>query len=128
MGADILVVDDSPMIRRILARALRQAEIAINAIHEAEDGQQALLCLKTEKIHLVLTDISMPKMDGLQLLQAIKASPEWRDISVMMITTDGTEAKVANALRLGAAGYVRKPFTAEQIKEKLAGIFQPALP
>jgi two-component system chemotaxis response regulator CheY len=76
----------------------------------------------------VLTDINMPKMDGLQLLGAIKASPHWNSIPVMMITTEGGETKVGEAVRLGAAGYVRKPFTADQIKEKLAGIVELALP
>ena len=60
-------------------------------------------------------------MDGLQLLAAMKNTPQWRDIPVVMITTEGGETKVGEALKLGAAGYVRKPFTADQIKEKLAG-------
>jgi len=70
----------------------------------------------------VLTDINMPKMDGIQLLGALKSSPLWHAIPVVMITTEGGETKVGEAVRLGAAGYVRKPFTADQIKEKLAGI------
>ena len=76
---------------------------------------------------MILSDINMPKMDGLQMLAALKATPEGRDTPVVMITTEGGEAKVAEAVRLGAAGYVRKPFTADQIKEKLAGILEPAI-
>jgi len=127
MDADVLVVDDSAAIRKILQRVLRQTGMAIRTIHEAGDGQEALAVLRTHKPSLVLTDINMPKMDGLQLLAAIKASPEWRDLPVVMITTEGGESKVGEAVRLGAAGYVRKPFTADQIKEKLAGILQPAV-
>jgi two-component system, chemotaxis family, chemotaxis protein CheY len=126
MESNVLVVDDSAAIRKIMQRVLRQTGLAIKAIHEAGDGQEALAVLSAEKINLVLTDINMPKMDGLQLLAAIKAEPGWRDLPVVMITTEGGEAKVSEAVRLGAAGYVRKPFTADQIKEKLALVLEPA--
>ena len=128
MESDILVVDDSAAIRKILQRVLRQTGMAIRAIHEAGDGQEALALLAEHRVDLVLTDINMPKMDGLQFLAAMKAVPEWRHIPAVMITTEGGEAKVGEAVKLGAAGYVRKPFTADQIKEKLAGILEPALP
>jgi len=127
MEADILVVDDSAAIRKILQRVLRQTGMAIRTIYEAGDGQEALAVLKTQKPSLVLTDINMPNMDGLQLLAAIKGAPEWRGLPVVMITTEGGETKVGEAVRLGAAGYVRKPFTADQIKEKLAGILEMAV-
>jgi two-component system chemotaxis response regulator CheY len=126
--SDVLVVDDSAAIRKILQRVLRQTGMAISNIYEAGDGHEALGVLNSQPVNLVLTDINMPKMDGLQLLAAIKARPDWHNLPVVMITTEGGEAKVAEALRLGAAGYVRKPFTADQIKEKLAGILEPALP
>ena len=128
MESDVMVVDDSAAIRKILNRVLRQTGMAIGTVREAGDGQEALELLRAHKIDLVLTDINMPKMDGLQLLGAMKASPQWNSIPVMMITTEGGETKVGEAVRLGAAGYVRKPFTADQIKEKLAGIVELALP
>jgi two-component system chemotaxis response regulator CheY len=124
MDSDVLVVDDSAAIRKILTRVLRQTGMAIQTIHEAGDGQEALAQLAQHRVDLVLSDINMPKMDGLQLLAALKASPQWRDIPVVMITTEGGETKVAEAVKLGAVGYVRKPFTADQIKEKLVGILE----
>jgi two-component system chemotaxis response regulator CheY len=127
MDSDVLVVDDSAAIRKILTRVLRQTGMAIQTIHEAGDGQDALALMAQHRIDLVLSDINMPKMDGLQLLASLKASPLWQKVPVVMITTEGGETKVAEAVRLGAAGYVRKPFTADQIKEKLAGILEPAL-
>ena len=127
MDSDILVVDDSAAIRKILQRVLRQTGMFIGAIYEAGDGQEALDLLKEHPVRMILTDINMPKMDGLQLLAAVKAVPEWSDIPVVMITTEGGESKVGEAVRLGAAGYVRKPFTADQIKEKLAGVLEPAM-
>ena len=126
MDSDVLVVDDSAAIRKILTRVLRQTGMAIQTIHEAGDGQDALALMAQHRIDLVLSDINMPKMDGLQLLASLKAAPQWQKIPVVMITTEGGETKVAEAVRLGAAGYVRKPFTADQIKEKLVGILEPA--
>jgi len=128
MEVDVLVVDDSAAIRKILQRVLRQTGMAIRTIHEAGDGQEALEILKMHRPALVLTDINMPRMDGLQFLAAMKACEDWRRIPVVMVTTEGGEAKVGEAVKLGAAGYVRKPFTADQIKEKLAGILEPAQP
>jgi two-component system chemotaxis response regulator CheY len=122
MGPQVLVVDDSAAIRKILQRVLRQTEMTIGGIFEAGDGQEALEVMRSTNISLVLSDINMPRMDGLQLLAAIKASGQWRHVPVVMITTEGGEAKVSDAVRLGAAGYVRKPFSADQIKEKLAGL------
>jgi two-component system chemotaxis response regulator CheY len=127
MESDLLVVDDSAAIRKILQRVLRQTGMSIRTIHEAGNGQEALTLLETEKVDLILSDINMPKMDGLQLLASVKASPQWRHIPVVMITTEGGETKVGEAVRLGAADYVRKPFTTDQIKEKLARILEPAL-
>jgi two-component system chemotaxis response regulator CheY len=122
VALDILIVDDSAAIRKILQRVLRQAEIPLGSVYEAGDGAAALEILRRQKVGLVLTDINMPNMDGLEMLSHIKANQEWLDIPVIMITTEGGVAKVREAVALGAAGYVRKPFTAEQIKEKLAAL------
>lgn len=125
MEPEILVVDDSAAIRKILQRVLRQTGMPIRGIHEAADGQEALDLMKTRRVDVILTDINMPRMDGIQLLSAVKAAEQWRNIPVLMVTTEGGEAMVGEALRLGAAGYVRKPFTADQIKEKLTGVLEP---
>jgi two-component system, chemotaxis family, chemotaxis protein CheY len=128
MDSHVLVVDDSAAIRKILQRVLRQTGMSIGEIHEAGDGNEALAVMAAHPVHLVLSDINMPKMDGLQLLASLKGSANWRNIPVVMITTEGGEAKVSEAVRLGAAGYVRKPFTADQIKEKLTGLLEPVSP
>jgi two-component system chemotaxis response regulator CheY len=64
----------------------------------------------------------MPNMDGLQLLSQVRAAEQWKNVPFVMITTEGSHAKVLEAVQLGASGYVRKPFTPDQIKEKLAGL------
>jgi two-component system chemotaxis response regulator CheY len=122
MLPDVLIVDDSAAIRKILLRVLIQAELPLGRFHEANDGCEALEKMKTEKIGLVLTDINMPNMDGIELLSSLKSNAALRSIPVIMVTTEGSQDRVLQALKLGAAGYVRKPFTAEQIREKLVGI------
>jgi two-component system chemotaxis response regulator CheY len=120
---DVLIVDDSAAIRKILQRVLRQADVPIGAVFEAADGIEALATLKANPVGLILSDINMPNMDGLQFLTQVRAIPEWKSVPILMITTEGSQDKVMEAVQLGASGYVRKPFTAEQIKEKLAGLF-----
>ena len=127
MALDVLIVDDSAAIRKILQRVLLQAEVPMGKVHEAGDGVEALKILRENqgngaKIGLILSDINMPNMDGLQLLGEIKKTAGFKDIPVVMITTEGAQQKVIESVNLGAIGYVRKPFTAEQIKEKLVGI------
>lgn len=122
MPFDLLIVDDSTAIRKILQRVLHTAEIPIRSVYEAGDGFEALAVLKANKVTLILSDINMPNMDGLQLLAQVRANAEWKDVAVIMITTEGSQAKVVEAAQMGANGYVRKPFTPEQIKNALSGL------
>lgn len=122
MSLDVLIVDDSAAIRKILQRVLVQAEVPLGKVHEAADGVEALAKLAVEKVGLILSDINMPNMDGIELLSKLKADAAYKSVPILMVTTEGSQARVLQALELGAAGYVKKPFTAEQIKEKLAGI------
>ena len=119
---DVLIVDDSAAIRKILQRVLRQTDLPLGEIEEAGDGTEAVEILKNRTFGLILSDINMPQMDGLQLLTRIKEMPHLKRVPVIMITTEGGHGKVMEAVQLGAAGYVRKPFTADQIKEKLSGV------
>ncbi len=120
---DILIVDDSAAIRKILQRVLRQTDLPIGTVYEAGDGQEALAMLKDQTVGLILSDINMPNMNGLELLSAVKANEAWKHLPVLMVSTEGSQAKVLEAVQLGAAGYVRKPFNADQIKEKLTALF-----
>ena len=119
---DVFIVDDSAAIRKILQRVLRQTDLNLGEIREAGDGSEAVELLKDRTFGLILSDINMPQMDGLQLLARIKEMSHLKNVPVIMITTEGGQGKVMEAVQLGATGYVRKPFTADQIKEKLAGV------
>jgi two-component system chemotaxis response regulator CheY len=123
MPLDVMIVDDSAAIRKILQRVLIQADVPLGKVLEAGDGTEALESLKSHKVGLILSDINMPNMDGLQLLGALKAQESTKHVPVIMVTTEGSSNKVMEAVNLGAAGYVRKPFTADQIKEKLTGLY-----
>jgi two-component system chemotaxis response regulator CheY len=122
MALNILVVDDSTAIRKILIRVLRQTALAIGEIFEARDGIEALDIVRNHPLNLVLSDINMPNLDGLGLLAELKGTEQWRNLPVVMITTEGSEEKVSQAIRLGSAAYIRKPFTAEQIQEKIGAL------
>jgi two-component system chemotaxis response regulator CheY len=122
MALDVLIVDDSAAIRKILQRVLAQTELPLGNILEAGDGLEAIERLKANHVSLVLSDINMPNMDGIELLTKMRENATWKTIPVVMITTEGSQQKVLEAVDLGAAGYVRKPFTADQIKEKIVGL------
>jgi two-component system chemotaxis response regulator CheY len=122
MPVDVLIVDDSAAIRKILQRVLTQTNLALGKVLEAADGREAIEAMKQQPVGLILSDINMPNMDGLQLLSELKANDQWKNVPVLMISTEGSQAKVMEAVQLGAKGFVRKPFTADQIKEKLAGM------
>jgi two-component system chemotaxis response regulator CheY len=122
MPLDVLIVDDSAALRKILHRVLVQADLPLGRVTEASDGQEALDSLASNACGLILSEINMPNMDGIEMLSKIKANKRWKNIPVVMVTTEGSQEKVLRALQLGAAGYVRKPFTADQIKEKIEGL------
>ncbi|MEO8656864.1 MAG: response regulator [Bryobacteraceae bacterium] len=122
MALDVLIVDDSAAIRKILQRVLVQADVPLGKVYEAGDGREALNLLQAQTVGLILSDINMPNMDGLQFLREVRSNDAWKAVPIVMITTEGSQNKVLEAVQLGASGYVKKPFTAEQIKEKLAGL------
>ena len=112
-----LIVDDSSVMRKIVERSLRQAGIELSQVFEAGNGAEALAVLAENTVELILCDINMPIMDGLEFLKALPGVANAKDVPVVMITTEGSEAHVVQAISLGARGYIRKPFTPDQVKE-----------
>jgi two-component system, chemotaxis family, chemotaxis protein CheY len=115
----ILIVDDSSVMRRIVERSLRQAGLELSVVHEAGSGTEGLELLKGRQVDLILSDINMPAMDGLEFLRQIRAQHLAPDVPVVMITTESSEEHVKQAIQSGAQGYIRKPFTADQVKERV---------
>jgi two-component system chemotaxis response regulator CheY len=117
---NILIVDDSSTMRKIITRSLRQAGFAIDEIFEAGDGIEGLNALSTNKVDLILSDINMPNMDGLEFVKALR--DKGSKVPIVMITTEGGEDIINEAFASGASGSIRKPFTPEQLQEKLGGL------
>ncbi len=122
MGIRVLIVDDSSTIRRIISRCLDRAELGVTDVFEASDGLEALELLASRSVDVVLTDINMPNMDGLQLLGEIRKSPEWGTIPVLVITSESGSEAVGEAVSKGAAGYIKKPFTPLQLRSQFAPV------
>jgi len=112
-----LIVDDSSVMRKIVERSLLRAGIELAQVFEAGNGAEALGTLQQNKVDLILCDINMPVMDGLEFVKLLPGVENAKGVPVVMITTEGSEGQVVQALSAGARGYIRKPFTPEQVKE-----------
>lgn len=112
-----LIVDDSSVMRKIVERSLRQAGIELEKVVEASNGAEALAAFNANTIDLILCDINMPVMDGLEFVREATKLEKAKGVPIVMITTEGSESHVVQALSAGARGYIRKPFTPDQVKE-----------
>lgn len=123
-GKNVLVVDDSSVLRKIVLRSLQQAGLQFDEMLEAGNGAEALEIVKTKQLSLILSDINMPTMDGLEFVRQLKSIETAQGVPVVMITTEAGEKNVLQAISHGARGYIRKPFTADQIRERIAPLLQ----
>ena len=121
-----LIVDDSSVMRKIVERSLRQAGLDPLVVYDAASGIDGLEVLKSKQVDLILSDINMPSMDGLEFLRQIKAQNLAPGVPLVMITTESSEEHVKQAILAGAQGYIRKPFTAEQVKERVLSLLKAA--
>jgi two-component system chemotaxis response regulator CheY len=121
-----LIVDDSSVMRKIVERSLRQAGIELSEVMEAGSGTEALAAVQRKKPDLILSDINMPAMNGLEFVRKLQDVAGMKDVPVVMITTEASEAHVVEALSYGAKGYIRKPFTPDQVKEHVLPLVKKA--
>lgn len=122
MAINVLIVDDSSTMRKIVLRNLKQTGADIGEVFQAGDGREALSVLSENTVHLILSDWNMPNMDGLGLVRAVRSDPANAAIRIVMITTEGADGKVDEALSSGANGYVNKPFTADDLEKELVPV------
>lgn len=120
MGKNVLLVDDSSTMRKIIGRCLRQAGIVFDEILEASDGVEALEILENEEVSIVLSDINMPNMDGITFLREKSTRDAIKDIPVLMISTETGDDVIGEAKSLGAVGAIKKPFTPDMV-DKILG-------
>lgn len=118
--ANVLIVDDSSTMRKIISRSLRQAGLPVDDIYEAGDGIEGLNALSDKKVDLILSDINMPNMDGLEFIKQVRANGN--TVPIVMITTEGGEDIIKEAISSGASASIKKPFTPDQLNEKLGGL------
>jgi two-component system chemotaxis response regulator CheY len=119
MSFSILIVDDSEIIREVLERTLHMTKISFSNIFKVANGAEALTLLNDQWIDLVFTDIHMPVMGGIELIENMHSSPEYRDIPVVVISTEGSSTRIDQLKSLDIKGYLRKPFTPESIRDIL---------
>lgn len=117
----ILVVDDFSTMRRIVKTCLKQ--LGFENITEAEDGQVALGKLQAQDFKLVISDWNMPNMMGIDLLRAVRGDAKLKVMPFLMVTAEAQKENVIEAAKAGVSNYIIKPFTADQLQQKLEAIF-----
>ncbi|MEW6704454.1 MAG: response regulator [Pseudomonadota bacterium] len=122
MTKTIMIVDDSASLRQVVGIALKSAGYDVI---EAADGQEALKRLDGRKVHLIVSDVNMPQLDGISMLKQVKTMPAYRFTPVIMLTTEGSDAKKREGQLAGAKAWVVKPFQPAQL---LAAVSKLVLP
>jgi two-component system chemotaxis response regulator CheY len=118
----ILIVDDSITIRRIISTALKT--VGYSETVEAANGKEALAKLENGNVDFIITDWNMPEMNGLDFIKEVRSKPMYSSLPILMVTTRGTEHDVIEALQAKVNSYIVKPFTPQELKEKIEGILK----
>lgn len=120
----VLIIDDSAVMRKIIQRNIMQSGLIVDAFIEAGDGKEGLEKAATNDVDLILCDWNMPNMTGIEFVKAMRGSGQKASVPIVMVTTEGSDAKMEEAKNSGANGYLTKPFTPEQLKSKLGNFLQ----
>jgi two-component system, chemotaxis family, chemotaxis protein CheY len=121
INKSILIVDDSSTMRRILRLTLGRC--GYNTVDEAQNGVEGLKKAQEKQFDCVITDWNMPEMDGLDMVQKLRTLPNYAQIPILMVTTEGGKQEVVEALTRGVNSYIVKPFTEDVLKGKMAVLF-----
>ncbi len=119
MSHDVLIVDDSITIRQMVKKTMEMAGLDVGAIYEASNGIEALAQLADHDVAVMMVDINMPTMNGVQLLTRMKENERLNNIPIVIASTEGSKQRIEQLQELGAFGYVRKPFQPEQLRDVL---------
>jgi len=120
----ILIVDDSAMMRALIKRIVNLTNVPVEQVLEASNGAEALALLESHDVHLLLTDINMPVMNGAELLRAIARNDRWRNLTRVIISTDGSTARREEAADLDVTCYLEKPFSPEVLRDVFHDVAQ----
>ncbi|MFP4501514.1 MAG: response regulator [Candidatus Hydrogenedentota bacterium] len=122
MTLNILVVDDSETVRAIVGKTLRIAGIPVSQLHQAANGREALEILQENWVDLVLSDINMPEMGGVEMLERMQQDELLKTIPVIVVSTEGSATRIEALQSLGVRAYIRKPFNPEQLRAVIVDI------
>ena len=117
MALNILVVDDSETVRNIIRKTLGLAQLPVGELYTAANGQEALDILRANWVDLVLCDINMPVMTGVEMIERMSEDEELKAVPVIVISTEGSTTRIEELKTKGVSAYIRKPFTPEQVRE-----------
>lgn len=116
MAINVLIIDDSAVMRAMILKTIRISGIELGEVYQAADGQQGLEALNAHWIDLVLLDINMPVMNGEQMIERMQAEPDLKNTPVIVVSTEGSEARI-DRLKSQGARFVHKPFSPEEIRD-----------
>lgn len=120
MAKSILLVDDSATMRKIIMKTIRMAGLEVESIAEAGDGNEALEKIDESVPDIIMCDVNMPGMGGLELVKAVRQREECQGTKIVMVSTESSDDLISNVLSDGANDYITKPFTPEKIEKKLS--------
>lgn len=118
MALNILVVDDSSVMRKMIIRSIHITGLDIGEVHEAENGREGLDLLDKNWVDLLFIDVNMPIMNGMEMLDLVRGNPETRDLSILIISTESNKKRIKE-INEKKAGFVHKPFTPEELRSKI---------
>lgn len=119
MSFNVLIVDDSFSMRSVIKKVLSMSGFHMDQCFDANNGREGLAVLEKEWVDVILSDINMPEMDGLEMLRKMKENPVYQNIPVIVISTEGSEDRISEAFSHGAKGFIKKPFLPEDLKKIL---------
>ena len=121
MKINVLIVDDCSVMRLMMKRTLSMCNLSINRVFEASDGEQALEMVDTEDIDLIILDLYMPVMDGMEVLETIRNRSVTKQIPILIVSTESNESMIQQIETLGL-GFVHKPFTPEKLRAEIVKV------
>jgi two-component system, chemotaxis family, chemotaxis protein CheY len=124
MNYKILIVDDSAITRMVLKKTIGMIGIPVQEYFEADNGSKALDILSKQSVDLILADINMPKMNGMEMTAAILANPATANVPVVIVSTHAEDMRINQLRTQGVKAYIHKPFTAETVRDVLTGILE----
>ena len=116
MSLNVLIVDDSSVLRAMIIKTLRMAGLPIGQVHQAANGREGLDALEDNWVDLVFADLNMPVMNGEEMIKRIRENPDWRDMPIIIVSTEGSTTRIDRLLQKGTK-FIHKPFSPEAVRE-----------